>query len=89
MSQFKNTTIEEQWRVYRDACYPPSKGAISDQQEIECRQAFFAGVLLALKIAVESSIALSEEAAFKNVKNMIDEAQTVCRSRIYEMRQRN
>ena len=85
----KVTTLEAQWIVYRDACYPPAKVKLDQFQESETRQAFYAGILLALKIAVESSVNLSEEAAFQNIKNLIDNAQTVCRERVYELKGQN
>jgi hypothetical protein len=83
------TTLEQQWIQYRDACYPPDKTKLDPLQESETRQAFYAGNLLALKIVVESSAYLSEEAAFQNIKNLIKNAQTVCREHIYEMKGRN
>jgi hypothetical protein len=38
-------TIQEQWRKYRDQCYPEG---ISGVQNAECHQAFFAGASIAL-----------------------------------------
>ena len=82
------TTLEAQWVLYRNACYPPANIKLNPLQESEVRQAFYAGILLALKIAVESSVNLSDEAAFQNIKNLIDNAQSVCRERIYEIKGR-
>jgi len=50
--------LDEQWLIYRNACYP--KG-IPVAQEQECRQAFFAGCLVVLKFAVESCDALQKK----------------------------
>jgi hypothetical protein len=83
------STLESQWQEYRDACYPTKNGPLPQFQETETRQAFFAGCLVVLKFAVESSKNLSEEEAFKNIVSLITEAQTVCSQRIYEMKGRN
>jgi hypothetical protein len=83
------TTLESQWLQYRDACYPPKNGKLELQQEIETRQAFFAGCLVVLKFAVESSQNLPEEQAFNQIVALINESQTVCSQRVYEMKGRN
>jgi hypothetical protein len=82
-------TLESQWKVYRDACYPAKNGALDPLQESETRQAFFAGCLTVLKFAVESSANLPEEQAYNNIVSLIREAQMVCSQRIYEMKGRN
>ena len=80
-------TLEQQWIEYRDACYP---GGLTNQtQHIETRQAFFAGALVVLKLAVERADGLSEEAAYKSIGDLIREAQEVCRQRQYAMKNRN
>lgn len=81
--------LESQWITYRNACYPPSKIKLNALQESETRQAFFAGCLVVLAFAVESSAKLEPEAAYQNICNLINEAQTVCRQRIYEIKGRN
>src|SRR5690349_24011526 len=43
---------------------------------------FYAGILTASKVLVESSAHMTEEEAIRNIKTMIDETQTVCRARI-------
>jgi len=83
------TTLESQWLEYRDACYPPKNGKLDRQQEVETRQAFFAGCLVVLKFAVEGSASLPEEQAYKLIGSLINEAQLVCSQRIYEMKGRN
>ena len=83
------TTLEYQWREYRDACYPPKNGHLNKLQESEIRQAFFAGCLIAVKVVMESSIEMTTEEAFINISNLRNEAETVCRQRIYEMKGRN
>lgn len=85
----KRITIEGLWIEYRDACYPPKNGKLDPLQETETRQAFYAGMLTASKVLVESSANMTEEEAMRNIKTMIDEAQAVCRARIYEMKGRN
>lgn len=79
-------TLQDQWREYRDACYPSGLPAA---QNIECHQAFFAGALVVLKLATERAEGLTDEAAFKSVCSLIDEAQAVCRQRIYAGKNRN
>jgi hypothetical protein len=85
----KKITVEGLWLQYRDACYPPGKTKIEPIQETETRQAFFAGCLIAAKILVESSVNLTEEQACRNIQTFLDEAQAVCRERIFEMKGRN
>ena len=85
----KRITIEGLWIEYRDACYPPKNGKLDPLQETEMRQAFYAGILIASKVLVESSAHMTEEQAVQNIKNLTDEAQAVCRNRIYEMKGRN
>lgn len=85
----KQITVEGLWREYRDACYPPKNGKLDALQETETRQAFYAGILTASKVLVESSANMTEEEAMRNIKTMIDETQAVCRARIYEMKGRN
>ena len=85
----KTTTLEDLWREYRDACYPPKNGKLDAQQEIETRQSFYAGCLIAIKVMLESSVGMTEEQAMRNINNLRNEAETVCRQRIYEMKQRN
>lgn len=82
-------TLEMQWQEYRDACYPASMGKLSPHQETETRQAFFAGCLVVLKLAVERADGLSEEDAYKSIGNLIREAQEVCRQQVYLGKQRN
>ena len=82
-------TLESQWEIYRDACYPKKNGKLDPVQEIETRQAFFAGCLVVLKFATESSQNLPEEQAYKHIVSLISEAQKACSNRVYEMKQRN
>jgi hypothetical protein len=85
----KQITVEGLWREYRDACYPPKNGQLDTLQETETRQAFYAGMLITAKTLVESSVYMTEEQAARNIGTLIDEAQRVCRERIYEMKGRN
>lgn len=81
------TALEQQWKTYRNACYGP--GPIPTLQESETRQAFYAGCLVVLKLAVESVAGLPADEANQQISAMIKDAQDVCRQRIYEMRGRN
>jgi hypothetical protein len=85
----KTTTLEAQWLEYRDACYPAKNGKLEAQQEIETRQSFYAGCLIAIKVMIESSVGMTEEAAMQNINNLRNEAEKTCRQRIYEMKARN
>lgn len=85
----KVTTLEAQWQSYRDACYPPKNGKLDPLQETETRQAFYAGCLIAGKVILESSIHMTEEQACRNIQTLIEQALTVCRERVYEMKGRN
>lgn len=82
-------TLESQWTQYRDACYPPKNGPLPQGQETELRQTFFAGCLVVLKFAVESSANLPEELAYQQIAALINEAQTTCDARVVEMKARN
>lgn len=88
-TETKQITVEGLWREYRDACYPPKNGKLDPLQETETRQAFYAGILTASKVLVESSSQMTEEEAMRNINTMINETLAVCRSRIYEMKGRN
>lgn len=78
--------LEDEWNEYRNACYPQG---LSQVQHIECRQAFFAGALVVLKLAMERAEGLSEQAAYNSVEALILEAQTVCSQRAYALKSRN
>ena len=88
-TNFKVTTLEEEWRQYRDACYPPHQIRLTALQESETRQAFFAGVLVALKVTTESATLLPEHLAQRNIENMNKEALTVCKQRSYYLKNQN
>ena len=82
-------TLEEEWKQYRDACYPPAEGKLPPLQESETRQAFFAGCLTGLVAVTNSAEGLSEDQAYKQIMGLLDEARAVCSERIYEMKGRN
>jgi hypothetical protein len=82
-------TLQSQWEIYRDACYPPKNGPLHPMQETETRQAFFAGCLVVLKFATESAANLPQEQAYQQIVALITEAQMVCSQRAYEMKGRN
>lgn len=81
-------TLESEWLRYRDACYP-EKAKISKTQEIETRQAFFAGCLVVLKTAVEGAMKLSEKEAVERIHSLITEALEECDKRVAELKARN
>lgn len=85
----RTVTLETLWREYRDACYPAQNGKLDAMQETETRQSFYAGCLIAIKVMLESSVGMTEESAMQNISNLRNEAETVCRQRIYEMKGRN
>lgn len=82
-------TLEQEWRKYRDACYPPHKGELDPVQEAETRSAYFAACLTVLKFAVEGAHQLPEDQAMGFIAGLIKEAQTVCAQRVYELRAGN
>ncbi len=79
-------TLHDEWVQYRNACYPCG---VPKAQEIECHQAFFAGALVVLKLATDNAHGLSDEAAYAEVVKVINEAETVCRNRVYAAKGRN
>lgn len=81
--------LEDQWIIYRDACYPKHKGELSKHQETETRQAFFAGCLVVLEFATKTAQSLPEEQAYKQIMALINEAQTVCSQRVYQLKGSN
>lgn len=85
----RTVTLETLWCEYRDACYPPKNGKLDKLQETETRQSFYAGCLIAIKVMIESSVGLTEEQAMQNINNLRNEAETVFRQRIFEMKGRN
>lgn len=78
--------LYKQWEIYRAACYPQG---LPKEQETECSQAFFAGALVVLKVAVESSENKSPEQAYSAIASIIKEAETLCRNRVYAAKSRN
>lgn len=80
-------TMQDQWKQYRDACYPQG---IEGTQNRECHQAFFAGALIAFETmkAIASGIKDEDEAA-KAVGKLADEVAQVCRYRITTLLDRN
>ena len=79
-------TLQDEWREYRDAVYP--KG-IPANQNLELHQAFFAGALVVLNLAIQRAGELSEEGAFKQIGNLIREAEQTCSQRAYTLKNRN
>jgi hypothetical protein len=78
-------TLEDQWRIYRNACYP---AGLPPLQETETRQAFFAGCLLVLEFSTTASQGLPDDQAYAFIMGLITEARTVCQLRIFEMKGR-
>lgn len=78
-------TVEELWKKYRDACYGKDLSRI---QEVETRQAFYAGCLQACVIFMESAAHLDEKDAMANIARFMHEIEAVTRERMHEMKQR-
>lgn len=72
------TTLQEQWKIYRDAVY--RNGMTADQNR-EAHAAFFAGALTTLKLAIEDTSELAPEDAQKQILALITEAKATCQSR--------
>jgi hypothetical protein len=79
------TTMTEEWRKYRDACYP--QGASATQNR-ECHQAFFAGALCALK-ATEAICELPGDNALAEANKLWREVVEFNRHQSERMRARN
>ena len=78
-------TLTEDWRTYRDACYPKGMAA---RQNIECHQAFMAGALCYSQ-HIDRIAALPEKeamAALAKLKNEVWEIQT---ARAHTVKSRN
>lgn len=81
--------LESAWKEYRDACYAGSVGKLDPLQEVETRQAFFAGCLVALMRVKNVAQDSQGEDAFKEFCALLTEAQTVRVQRCYEVKGRN
>lgn len=79
------TTMTDEWRAYRDACYPQGMSATQNQ---ECHQAFFAGALCAMTAMVKAS-KLPEDEAVKASAALWREVQEFTRHQSARMRARN
>ena len=78
-------TLNEQWKQYRDACYPQG---LSATQSMECHQAFMAGALAAM-LSVQEASALPEPADLAAVGKLTGEVQEFARHQCARMRARN
>lgn len=78
-------TMQEEWKRYRDACYP--KGLPADQN-CECHQAFFGGALAVLS-ALDAIADLDDNAAVNALEEMRQETIEVCRARADTLKNRN
>jgi hypothetical protein len=67
------STLTEEWKKYFAACHPPSQGEIPMLQEIETRQAFFAGALIAMNLIIKTGD-LSDQDAESELEKMFAEA---------------
>lgn len=83
-----NDVIEKSWREYRKACYPEE---IPKVQECECRQAFFSGALITIKLClgISNSELFSEEEAGKILQDMMQETESACRERVVVLKGRS
>lgn len=78
-------SMTDEWRSYRDACYPQGMSAIQNQ---ECHQAFFAGALCAMTAMVVAS-KLPEGQDVKASAALWTEVQEFNRHQAARMRARN
>jgi hypothetical protein len=74
------SSLQEQWKDYRDACYPQG---LEGTQNRETHQAFFAGALVALKLVIEDSHELPPEEAQRAIAKVIEEAKGVCNEHVF------
>ena len=79
-------TLQDDWKIYRDACYPKGCSAIQNK---ECHQAFFAGALMALNASVALSVGTDEEQAAKAFGLLIKEAEQVLMDRGSQLKRKN
>lgn len=77
------TTLQESWKQYRNACYPPDMPA---DQNRECHQAFMAGAFTALTewIVISRQIE-DEDLAAKELGKLLAEAEQWCRLRAHAL----
>lgn len=78
-------TLQEEWRSYRDACYPNGTNA---RQNKEVHQAFFSGAFV-LAILLDAVAELPEEEACVELKKLKDEIKQVLAARISTLKARN
>ena len=82
------TTLQDEWREYRDKVYPNGTNAIQNK---ECHQAFFAGAMMAFKamnLAAESNNE-AEADAVKMLESLEAEAFQVLSYSAFNARNRN
>lgn len=71
--------MQDEWRAYRDACYPDGTDAIQNR---ECHQAFFAGALSVMNALTGPVTQLSDEEGVKAVEKLSVEIRGVCNARV-------
>ena len=69
-------SMEGEWELYRDACYPQGCNA---SQDTECRQSFFSGALSVLKLISTAAEHESEDEAVKILEAVVVEVSSECR----------
>ncbi len=80
--------LAAKWLAFRNACYPPDKIKLHPVQEVEVRQAFFAGCLEVAN-AVNAAAMLEDKAAEKHLSDLFGEIIRECESRAHQIKQRN
>jgi hypothetical protein len=77
------TTLQSEWRTYRDKAYPKGVNAIQNQ---ECHQAFFAGAAVALG-NMSTLAELPEDEAVVELQKLFTEAMSVLQLRSQHLNQ--
>lgn len=84
----KLKTMQDEWRDYRNRCYPNSN-EMPAHQNAELHQAFFAGALSAINKMTEDIAALPEKEAEVALAAMIKEVLEICEARVGVLKGRN
>lgn len=80
------STLQDQFVIYRDACYPPASGKLSEVQEAETHQAFFAGALTTLDLITKASEKMPEDEAAKFLSTLATEIMDATAKRIIKLK---
>lgn len=84
MSNFTKPTLEQEFRLFWDRCYPNVE--TETDQYIEVRQSFYCGALIVILLTSEASHELSNQQAHQYLHDIAMEAQRYALTRIQEMK---